>query len=92
LISDGRQRRIVGIRNTRIKRTQAPRLANGDSRVKDYGRLPESIKEGLRDIARMEGKSMSWVKEEVIIAFFHLRRPQYVKPESKLKIVARKRA
>lgn len=73
-------------------RTQAPRLANGDSRVKDYGRLPEAVKEGLRDIARMEGKSMSWVKEEVIIQFFHLRRPKYVKAKSTLKLVARKRA
>lgn len=72
------------------KQKQAPRLANGDSRVKDYGRLPEEIKEGLRDIAKMEGKSMSWVKEEVIIEFFRLRRPKYVKAAPTLKIVARR--
>lgn len=71
------------------KQKQAPRLANGDSRVKDYGRLPEPIKEGLRDIARMEGKSMSWVKEEVIIRFFHLRQPKYVTPKTSLKLVGR---
>jgi len=69
----------------------APKLANGDSRVKDYGRLPEPVKEGLRAIARMEGKSMSWVKEEVIIDYFNLRRPRYVASKKlALKVVARK--
>lgn len=58
----------------------APKLANGECRVKDYGRLPEEIKEGLRDIARDEGKSMSWVKEQVIIRYFRLDKPEYVKP------------
>lgn len=57
----------------------APRLANGDSRVNDYGRLPEAIKEGLRAIAKSENKSMSWVKEQVIIDYFNLRRPKYLK-------------
>jgi hypothetical protein len=56
----------------------APRLASGDPRVKLYGRLPEAVKEGLRAIARREGKSMSWVIEEVIIDYFGLRRPKYV--------------
>lgn len=55
----------------------APRLANGDGRVKDYGRLPEAVKEGLRAIAHAEGKSMSWIKEQVIIDYFGLRRPKY---------------
>jgi len=59
------------------KRTIAPRLANGDSRVRDYGRLPETIKEGLRAIAKKEGKSMSWVKEEIIIDYFGLSVPKY---------------
>ena len=63
--------------NTKVIRI-APRLANGDSRVKDYGRLPEEIKEGLRKIAREYGKSMSWVKEEIIIDYFGLRKPKYV--------------
>jgi hypothetical protein len=75
-----------------VKIKQAPRLANGDSRVKDYGRLPSDVKEGLRDIARMEGKSMSWVKEEVILQFFGLKRPKYVKPKVHLSLVQRKRA
>ena len=60
-----------------MKRTIAPRLLNGKARVPQYGRLPEEIKEGLRKIARMEGKSMSWVVEEVIIRYFKMRRPQY---------------
>jgi hypothetical protein len=61
----------------RRPRIIAPQLANGESRVKDYGRLPESVKEGLRDIARHEGKSMSWVKEQVIIRYFKLDKPEY---------------
>lgn len=60
-----------------VKRTIAPRLLNGKARVPQYGRLPEEIKEGLRKIARMEGKSMSWVVEEVIIRYFKMRRPRY---------------
>jgi hypothetical protein len=59
------------------KRQIAPLLANGDIRVKDYGRLPDAVKEGLRDIARAEGQSMSWVKEQVIIAYFGLKMPKY---------------
>lgn len=63
----------------------ALRLANGDSRVRDYGRLPEEVKEGLRTIARAEGKSMSWVKEEIIIDYFGLRAPRYKKPKKEKK-------
>lgn len=62
----------------KASRTVAPRLANGDSRVRDYGRLPEEVKEGLRAIAKDERKSMSWVKEEIIIEYFGFRRPRYV--------------
>lgn len=58
-------------------KTIAPRLANGNSRVASYGSLPEEIKEGLRAIAKKENKSMSWVKEEVIIDYFGLRKPKY---------------
>ena len=64
---------------TRKTKQIAPRLANGDSRVSDYGRLPEAIKEGLRSIAKAENKSMSWVKEQVIIDYFNLRQPKYLK-------------
>ncbi len=55
----------------------ALRLVHGE-RVRDYGRLPEDIKEGLRDIATLEGKSMSWVKEQCIIRFFKLDKPEYI--------------
>lgn len=55
----------------------APKLASGDSRVRDYGSLAEEIKEGIRAIAKAEGKSMSWVKEEVLIDYFNLKRPKY---------------
>lgn len=60
----------------------APRLASGDSREAFGHGLPAEVKEGLRAIARREGKSMSWVMEEVIIDYFNLRRPKYVKPKS----------
>jgi hypothetical protein len=56
----------------------APRLASGDRRENFGHGLPPSIKEGLRKIARRENKSMSWVMEEVIIRYFHLRTPEYV--------------
>ena len=56
----------------------APRLSNGKSRVPFGHGLPEEIKEGLRTIAEMEQKSMSWVMEEVIIDYFHMKRPSYV--------------
>ncbi len=63
--------------NPKKTRRIAPLLADGTSRVKDYGRLPEAVKEGLRAIAAAEGKSMSWVKEEIIIDWFDLPKPQY---------------
>ncbi len=55
----------------------SPKLANGDKRVRDYGSLPLDIKEGLRDIAKHEKQSMSWVKEQVIIDYFGLKPPKY---------------
>jgi hypothetical protein len=61
----------------RKARQIALKLASGDSRVRDYGRLPEEIKEGLKEIAKLENKSMSRIKEEVIIDYFGLKRPKY---------------
>lgn len=66
-----------------VTRQIAPRLANGDSRVGFGHRLPVEVKEGLRQIARSENKSMSWVMEEVIIRYFGLRRPRYIKPKKR---------
>lgn len=63
------------------KRLIAPRLANGEPRVGFGHGLPHEIKEGLRKIARDEGKSMSWVMEEVIIRYFRLPKPEYLKPK-----------
>jgi hypothetical protein len=60
-------------------RTIAPRLADGRCRVNFGSRMPEGIKEGLRKIARTEARSMSWVVEEVIIRYFHMKRPEYAK-------------
>lgn len=59
----------------------APRLANGESRENFGSRLPPAIKAGLRMIAARENKSMSWVMEDTIIKYFHLRRPEYVPPK-----------
>lgn len=58
------------------KRHNAPPLEHGE-RVKLYGRLPDYAKEGLRDIAAEENRSMAWVVEEVIIRYFGLKRPRY---------------
>jgi hypothetical protein len=61
------------------KRTIAPRLASGDSRVPFGHGLPDQIKAGLRAIAAQEKKSMSWVMEELIIEYFGFRRPKYLR-------------
>jgi hypothetical protein len=60
------------------KREIAPRLASGDPRVAFGHGLPEPVKEGLRAIARNEGKSTSWVMENVIVDYFDLPRPRYL--------------
>jgi len=62
-----------------MKRMIAPRLSNGRSRITFGSRLPEQIKEAFRIIAKQENKSMSWVMEEVIIDYFGLVRPKYIK-------------
>lgn len=64
------------------KRQIAPRLASGLSRVGIGHGLPEEIKEGLRLIAQRKNKSVSWVLEEVIIDWFRLPKPEYIKPKS----------
>lgn len=69
----------MGMDKKKSARTIAPRLADGRKRVQSGGSLPPAIKEGLRKIARMEGKSMSWVKEEVIIRYFRMKRPEYIR-------------
>lgn len=74
----------------RKHRQIAPRLANGDSREVNVHRLPGYVKEGLKGIAKMENKSLSWVLEEVVIRYFHLRRPVYKRkknPNRVLKLV-----
>ena len=38
------------------KRIIAPKLNNGDIRIRSYGRLPPKVKESLRLIAKDEGK------------------------------------
>lgn len=61
----------------------APRLANGEKRESFGSRLPSPIKAGLRLIAEHEGKSMSWVMEEVIIRHFRMRSPKYIERKQK---------
>lgn len=65
------------------KRRIAPRLQNGDSRIPFGHGLPDSVKEGLRRIARSEKQSMSWVLEQVIIDYFDLRAPTYKGKDNK---------
>lgn len=63
-------------------KTIAPRLASGRCRVTIGHGLPPAIKSGLKAIARQENKSMSWVLEQVIIDYFHLKAPRYKKRKS----------
>jgi hypothetical protein len=64
----------------------APRLLSGYTRVRVYAAWPEDIKEGLRAIARMERKSMNWVIEQVIIRYFRLQKPEYVKTKRDVRL------
>lgn len=59
------------------RKTIAPRLMSGDSRVTIGHGLPDFIKEGLKRIAADEGQSMSWVLEQLIIDYFGLDAPKY---------------
>ena len=61
-----------------MPRQIAPKLASHDCRERLYGRLPANVKAGLRAIARKEGKSMSWVVEEVVIDYFGMKTPRYI--------------
>lgn len=61
----------------------APRLASGDSRESLGHGLPPAIKEGLKRIAAQQGRSLSWILEEIIIDHFKLRRPVYMPPKPK---------
>lgn len=63
-------------KKTRIK--YAPRLAGGDFRVSFSGAFADAIKEGLRAIAKAEGRSMRWVVEECVIDRLGLRPPRYL--------------
>jgi hypothetical protein len=58
----------------------APRLLSGDKRDNYTGGLPPEVKEGLYKIAEKEGKSVSWVLEQVIIDYFGLKKPKYKIP------------
>lgn len=64
--------------NKNKPKTIAPYLLNRDIRLENHTRLPESIKLGLREIARLENQSMSWVLEQAIIDYFGLIEPKYL--------------
>jgi hypothetical protein len=67
----------------RKPRTIAPRLLDGTCRESIGHGLPPSIKEGLKEIARDENQSLSWVLEKVIIRYFKLDKPDYVNRKQK---------
>lgn len=54
-------------RSTRVRRHIAPRLASGESRVPSGNGLPPLLKFALREIADHEGRSFSWVVEQILI-------------------------
>lgn len=56
----------------------APRLRYAGKRQSWGGGLPPSVKIGIKSIARAEGKSVSWVLEQVVIDYFALSAPIYL--------------
>lgn len=80
-----------------MPRIIAPRLAGGLVRDNFGSRMAPDVKHGLRSIAKIENKSMSWVVEEIVIDYFGLRRPKYdprylPKPTKITRIRKRRRA
>lgn len=61
----------------------APRLANGEIRESIGHGLPPSIKKGIKSIAKLENKSVSWVLEKIIIDYFDLPIPKYIERKRK---------
>lgn len=59
------------------KKSIAPRLANGEKRLPNYGGLPPAVKRALRVIAHEERQSVSWVMEQMIIEYFGIICPTY---------------
>lgn len=55
-----------------MKKTKqiAPRLVD-DFRDPVWMSMPSEYKEGLRAIAKMENKSVSWVVQEIMVDFCH---------------------
>ena len=45
----------------------APRLASGESRIPAGNGLPPAVKYAIQRIAAQEGRSFSWVVEEILI-------------------------
>jgi hypothetical protein len=61
----------------------APRLFSGERRESIGHGLPPAIKLGIRQIARSENKSVSWVLEEIIIRYFGFKTPKYIERKKK---------
>lgn len=69
----------MSVPRRKARKQIAPRLVGGLIRVTFGHGLPPAIKDGLRLIAARQRKSMSWVLEEIIIDYFDLPRPKYIK-------------
>lgn len=59
------------------KTTQYNLLLQYGTRLDNHHYLPEGIKEGLKEIARSERKSVSRILEEALIDYFGLKKPKY---------------
>ncbi len=57
----------------------APRLFSGERRESIGHGLPPEIKAGIKAIAKRKNESVSWVLEQIIIRYFNLPKPQYIK-------------
>jgi hypothetical protein len=60
-----------------MKIKYAPRLKSNDIRLRNSYQFPDEIHIALKEIAKIEKKSVSWVLEEVVIDYFGLNRPKY---------------
>lgn len=53
-----------------MKLRSQPRLVEGHSRAYGFTALPPHVDDELRRISRLERKSVSWVKAEIVCAWF----------------------
>jgi hypothetical protein len=72
----------------RRPRAIAPRLATGEKREHQSHGLPPWIKDALREAARVDNVSVSWIEEQIVVEWLEatgrrFRRPRYLPRKKK---------